>query len=505
MSIRNDHIVIVGSGFAGIGLAIRLKQASIHDFTILERAERVGGTWRDNTYPGVACDVPSHVYSFSFEPNPRWSRFFAPQQEILEYLEHCTDKYAVRAHIRFGTAATGATFDERTGLWSVTTSRGDVLEARVLVSGSGHALSKPVYPEVPGRDTFEGKAMHSARWDHDFVLEGKTVAVIGTGASAVQIVPTIAPKVGRLHVFQRTAAWVSPKMDRPLTEREHRVFQRRPALQKLERGIIYWVMEAMAVGYVVEPRLNVLRERMATRYLEKTVHDPALRAKLTPGFRLGCKRVLFSNDYLPALLRENVELVTDTITEIRPRAIVTTDGRERPVDAIVYATGFETAEAKPPFPIVGRGGRDLAVAWKDGIEAYLGTTVTGFPNFFMIIGPNLGLGHSSMILMMESQFTYVVDAIQKLRARKLRFFDVRADVQAKYNEWLQTRLGRTVWNTGGCDSWYLTRGGKNTTAWPGFTFEYRLRTRRFDEENHDAVAEEQTPVRPVRVDVHSLS
>lgn len=505
MSIRNDHIVIVGSGFAGIGLAIRLKQAGIHDFTILERAERVGGTWRDNTYPGVACDVPSHVYSFSFEPNPRWSRFYAPQQEILEYLEHCADKYAVREHIRFGTAATGATFDERTGLWSVTTSRGDVLEARVVVSGSGHALSKPVYPDLPGRDTFEGKAMHSARWDHDFPLEGKTVAVIGTGASAVQIVPTIAPTVGRLHVFQRTAAWVSPKMDRPLTEREHRAFARMPSLQKLERGVIYWIMEAMAVGYVVEPRLNVLRERLATRYLEKMVRDPALRAKLTPTFRLGCKRVLFSNDYLSALVRENVELVTDTITEIRPRAIVTKDGRERPVDAIVYATGFETAEAKPPFPIVGRGGRDLAVAWKDGIEAYLGTTVAGFPNFFMIIGPNLGLGHSSMILMMESQFAYVVDAIQKLRARKLRFFDVRADVQAKYNEWLQTRLARTVWNTGGCDSWYLTRGGKNTTAWPGFTFEYRLRTRKFDEENHDAVAEEQTAVRPVRVDVHGLN
>ena len=505
MSIRNDHIVIVGSGFAGIGLGIRLKQAGIHDFTILERAERVGGTWRDNTYPGVACDVPSHVYSFSFEPNPEWSRFYAPQEEILAYLEHCADKYAVRAHIRFGTAATSATFDERTGLWTVKTNRGETLEARVLVSGSGHALSTPVYPDIPGRDTFEGKAMHSARWDHAYALEGKTVAVIGTGASAIQIVPTIAPKVGRMHVFQRTAAWVTPKMDRPLTEREHRVFRRVPSLQKLERGIIYWVMESMAVGYVVDPRLNAVREHFATKYLEKAVADPVLRAKLTPTFRMGCKRVQFSNDYLPALQRDNVELVTDGITEIRPHAIVTKDGTERPVDAIVYATGFETSEAKPPFPIVGRGGLDLKDAWKDGIEAYQGTTVAGFPNFFMIIGPNLGLGHSSMIFMMESQFPYVLDAIQKLRARKLKFVDVRKDVQAKYNRWLQGRLARTVWNTGGCDSWYLTRGGKNTTAWPGFTFEYRLRMRRFDEESYDVVAEERGAVQPARVHAHSLN
>ena len=505
MSIRNDHIVIVGSGFGGIGLGIRLKQAGIHDFTILERAERVGGTWRDNTYPGVACDVPSHVYSFSFEPNPDWSRFYAPQAEILAYLERCADKYAVRAHIRFGTAATSATFDERTGLWTVKTSRGHAIEARVVVSGSGHALSKPVYPELAGRDTFQGKAMHSARWDHDFDLEGKTVAVIGTGASAVQIVPTIAPKVGRLHVFQRTAAWVTPKMDRPLSEREHRVFRRMPSVQKLERGIIYWVMESMAVGYVVDPRLNALREHFATRFLERSVRDPALRAKLTPTFRMGCKRVLFSNDYLPALQRENAELVCEPITEIRPHGVVTNDGRERPVDAIIYATGFETSEVKPPFPIVGRGGRDLADAWKSGIEAYQGTTIAGFPNLFLILGPNLGLGHSSMIFMMEAQFAYVLDAIQKMRARKLKFVDVKKDVQATYNRWLQARLARTVWNTGGCDSWYLTRGGKNTTAWPGFTFEYRLRMRRFDEESYDVVAEERGVAQPSRVDVHGLN
>jgi cation diffusion facilitator CzcD-associated flavoprotein CzcO len=485
MSPGSDHILIVGAGFAGIGMAIRLKQAGIDDFTILERADRLGGTWRDNTYPGIACDIPSHLYSYSFEPNPHWSRFFAPQDEILAYLEHCADKYAVRPHIRFGTAATGAAFDERTGLWTVTTSDGKKLVARVVVSGSGHALSKPVFPDIPGRDTFEGKAMHSARWDPTYSLEGKTVAVIGTGASAIQIIPSIAPSVGRMHVFQRTASWVQPRPDRAISPREQAIFRDRPALQTFMRRAIYCVLEAMAVGYVVEPRLNKIREHFALRYLDKSVRDPALRAKLRPNFRLGCKRILISSDYYDTLQRENVELVTDDIAEIRPHSIVTKDGKERPVDTIIYATGFETAEAKPPFAIVGRGGCDLRDAWRDGIEAYLGTTVPKFPNLFMILGPNTGLGHSSMIFMMESQFAYVLDAIQTMRKRGLKYVDVRPAVEARYNGRLQERLKKSVWNTGGCASWYLTSTGKNTTAWPGFTFEYRFMTRRFDASNYE--------------------
>ncbi len=484
-----DHVVIVGAGFAGLGMAIRLKQAGIHDFTVLEASDRLGGTWRDNTYPGVACDIPSHLYSYSFEPNPGWSRLFAPQEEILAYLEHCADKYEVREHIRFGTAVTGATFDERTGLWTLKMggtggASSTTLTARVLVCGSGHALSKPVYPDVPGRERFRGKTMHSARWDHAYSLSGKAVAIIGTGASAIQIVPTIASDVGRMHVFQRTAAWVQPKPEFAITERQQKLFRDRPYLQTLARRVIYLALEGMALGYVVEPRLNRLRELACLRFLADSVPDPALRAKLTPNFRLGCKRILISSDYYRVLQQENVELVTDAITEIREHAIVTSDGKERPVDAIVYATGFEAAEARPPFPIAGRASEDLAQRWKRGVMAYAGTTIAGFPNAFMLVGPNTTLGHSSMIFMMESQFAYVLDAIETIRSRRLKYVDVRRDVEERYNEQLQKRLARTVWNAGGCASWYLDHSGRNTVTWPGFTFEYRRMMRRFDSESY---------------------
>ena len=481
---ENEHVLIVGAGFAGLGMAIRLKQAGIDDFTVLERADRLGGTWRDNTYPGIACDIPSFLYSYSFEPNPNWTRFFGPQREILAYLEHCADKYQVRRHIRFSTAVTGASFDERSGLWTLKTGGGAPLTARVLVSGSGHALSKPVFPDVPGRDRFAGETMHSARWDHGYSLKGKTVAVIGTGASAIQIIPSIADDVGRMHVFQRTAAWVQPRPDWDITPRQRAAFRDRPVLQKVARGAIYCLLEATALGFVVDPRLNRIRELASLRYLRKSVADPALRAKLTPHFRLGCKRILISNDYYRVLQQDNVELVADGIAEIRADSIVTKDGRERPVDAIIYATGFETSEAKPPFSIAGRGGLDLREVWREGVSAYAGTTVSGFPNAFLILGPNTGLGHSSMIFMMESQFTYVLDAIKTIRERRLKYVDVRPDVEDDYNERLQKRLSRTVWNTGGCQSWYLTRSGKNTISWPGFTFEYRLKLRRFDAANY---------------------
>ena len=483
----NDHVLIVGAGFAGIGMAIRLKQAGIGDFTLLERADRVGGTWRDNTYPGIACDVPSHLYSYSFEPNPNWSRLFAPQEEILAYLERCAAKYGIVQHIRFGTEVTGASFDEDTGLWTVKTGDGATLVARVIVSGAGHSLNKPVFPDVPGRETFLGKTMHSARWDHTYSLKGKTVAVIGTGASAIQIIPSIAEDVGLMHVFQRTASWVQPKPDRLMTDGEKKTFSDRPYLQKLARGAIYLVLEAMAAGYVVEPRLNRIREITSLRYLRQSVKDPALRAKLTPHFRLGCKRILISNDYFRVLQQQNVELVTDGIAEIRPGSIVTRDGKERPVDAIVYATGYETAEAKPPFRIIGRRGRDLRDVWRGGISAYAGTTVTGFPNVFLLLGPNVGLGHSSMIFMMESQFPYILGAIRTLREKRLSYVDVRSDVEERYNARIQKRLAKTVWNAGGCVSWYLTQSGKNTVSWPGFTFEYRLRMRRFDADSYELV------------------
>lgn len=479
----NQHILIVGAGFAGIGLGHRLLQAGITDFTIVERAASVGGTWRDNTYPGLACDVPSHLYSYSFAPNPDWSRFFAPQPEIRAYLERCAD--GVRRHLRLGVEVTSAAFDEESGLWSVRTRGGETITARVLVSASGHALTRPILPDIPGAGTFAGKTMHSARWDHTWPLDGKDVAIVGTGASAVQIIPAIARRVRRLHVFQRTPAWVFPKPDWATTALERWLYRRAPWTQRVARALSYAVFESFALGHVYAPRLNALHDWRGRRYLRRAVADPGLRERLTPRFRFGCKRILLSSDYYPSLQLDHVELVTDPIREVRPHSVVSADGTERPVDAIVYATGYVAAEATPPFPLRGRGGRSLADEWTQGGEAYLGTTVAGYPNLFLMIGPNVGLGHNSMVYMMESQFPYVIGAIRALRDRGLRFVDVRPEAQARYNRWVQARLARSVWNTGGCRSWYLTRDGRNTTIWPGFTFEFRARTRRFDFERYE--------------------
>jgi cation diffusion facilitator CzcD-associated flavoprotein CzcO len=483
--VDDCSILIVGSGFAGLGMAIRLKEAGIDDFVLLEQADDIGGTWRDNHYPGCACDVPSQLYSFSFEPWPSWTRDFAPQREILEYLRHCADKYGVRPHIRFGARVVRARWDEADGAWQVSTSDGKTVRARVVVSGCG-PLSRPKLPDIPGLGSFEGKTFHSARWDHAFPLEGKTVAVVGTGASAVQIVPEIAPKVGKLFVYQRTAPWVMPKPDGPIPHWKRRLYARVPAAQNAARQGIYWSREMLALGFVVEPRIMKLGERLARRFLARSVADPALRARLTPSYTMGCKRILPTNSYLPALQRENVDLVTDGIAEVRAGSIVSKDGTERAVDVIVLATGFEAAEHVAPFEVRGRGGRELDEVWRDGASAYLGTTVSGFPNMFLLVGPNTGLGHSSMVFMIESQVAYVLDAVKKMRALGLKAVDVKADTQARYNERLQERLKGTVWSSG-CMSWYLTRSGRNTTIWPGFTFEFRLRTRRFDAGSYDQV------------------
>jgi cation diffusion facilitator CzcD-associated flavoprotein CzcO len=497
-----DHVLIVGTGFAGLGIAIALKKAGIDDFTILEQADRVGGTWRDNHYPGAACDVQSHLYSFSFEPNPKWSRMFAPQAEILAYLEHCADKYDLRRHIRFGTAVTRATFDERRGVWTVDTRRdtsrdasdntvrATSFEARTLVSGCG-PLSRPVLPDIAGLASFAGKTFHSARWDHSFALEGKSVAVIGTGASAIQIVPAIAPRVGKLRVFQRTAPWIMPKPDREMRPRERALFARVPLAQRVRRLALYWQREALALGFVAKPGILKFAERFATSYLERSVSDPALRKKLTPDYRMGCKRILPSNDYYPALERPNVELVTDAIAEVRAHAIVTKDGVEHAVDAIVLATGFEAAEAVSPFEVRGKSGRELNAEWQRGPEAYLGTSVSGFPNLFLLVGPNTGLGHSSMILMIESQVRYIVSAIRTMRDQGVKLVDVLPEVQERYNTELQAKLPRTVWASG-CKSWYQTKSGKNTTLWPGFTFAFRHRTRRFDPADYEIAPRDHT-------------
>ncbi len=486
-AVQTCEVAIVGSGFAGLCMGVRLKQAGIDDFVILEKDRELGGTWRDNRYPGCACDVPSHLYSFSFAQNPAWSRKYPRQEELLEYTRKVADDFGLTPHVRLDSALLAARWDEARGLWRLQTARGELL-ARTLVLGLG-ALGRPALPRLRGLERFAGKTFHSARWDHDYDLTGKRVAVIGTGASAIQFVPEIAPKVARLDLYQRTAPWIVPRPDRAITAAERWLMRRVPGYQQLFRGLLYMQHEARVLGFVVDPRLMAVARTVALRHIARQIPgDAELRRKVTPDYTIGCKRILVMNDYYPALTRPNVEVITDAIREVTPDAVVDATGRERPVDAIIFGTGFDVADPLGGVPIAGVGGQDLHAKWRaDGVTAYLGCSVAGFPNLFMIAGPNTGLGHNSMIYMIESAVTYAVEAVKTLRRRGLVAVDVKPAVQRAYNERLQRRLGKAVWASG-CKSWYLGADGHNFTLWPGFTFEYRWATRRFDAENYDLAA-----------------
>lgn len=483
--VNEPHIAIIGTGFAGLGMGIRLKRAGIDNFTIFEMASGVGGTWRDNTYPGAACDVQSHLYSFSFEPNPDWSSMFGKQAEILAYLERCADKYDLRRHIQFDTAVDGAVFDEDAGEWTLQLSTGLTHRAHVVVSGTG-GLSRPQLPSIRGLDEFRGTMFHSARWDHDCDLEGKTVAVIGTGASAIQIVPQVAKRAKQLCMFQRTPAYVMPKPDRPISERERNVFRTMPIVQKLARLRLYVSLELRAIAFVGYPKLMEPLGKLARKYIARAVPEPELQQKLIPDYTFGCKRILIANDFYPALRQDHVDVITDSIESIDATGIVTADGTHRPVDVIILCTGFKAAEDIVPFPVRGVGGRELQTAWREGAEAYLGTTIAGFPNLGLLVGPNTGLGHSSMVFMIESQINYMMSMIRTLRRKRLRYVDVKDGVQAKFNRSLQSRMAGTVWQSG-CNSWYQTSDGKNTTLWPGFTVEFRARTLRMRTRDYELV------------------
>ncbi len=467
--------VIVGSGFAGLGMAIRMKQQGMDDFVVLERAGDVGGTWRDNTYPGAACDVPSNLYSFSFAPNPHWSRTFSAQPEIQAYLQGCADRFGIGPHLRFHHEVRGCRWDGDTRRWTIETSQGDY-EARVLISATG-ALSEPALPNIPGIENFAGKTFHSSRWDHDHDLSGERVAVIGTGASAIQFVPQIQPKVGHLSVFQRTAPWVMPRWDRAFTPTERWLFRNVPLTQRLSRLGIYWGREGSALGFAYQPKALKSAQRFALRHLARQVPDPALRAKLTPDYTMGCKRILISNDYYPSLSQPNVDVVTDAISEVRAHSVVTADGVEHPVDTIVFGTGFQVTEFPGAAHIFGRQGESLQQHWGEGMHAHKGTTVPGFPNLYLLVGPNTGLGHTSQVFMIESQITYVLDALRQVPTGVA---EVSPAAEDAWNDKVQTAMARTVWTTGGCRSWYLDKNGRNTTLWPGFTFDFRRRLRRFD-------------------------
>ena len=451
--------LIIGAGFGGIGLAIRLDKVGISDFLILEKAGDVGGTWRDNSYPGAACDVPSHLYSFSFEPRAEWSSRYSPQAEIHDYIRHCARKYHLYPRIAFDTEVSQAQFDEQSGLWHVTTSDGREYRARSLVTACGQ-LNRPIYPSIPGLDSFNGEAFHSARWRHDIDLKGKQVAVIGTGASAIQFVPQIAPEVSKLMLFQRSAPYVIAKADRRYGKREQALLRRFPVLQKLSRSGHYLTHEMRALAFISFPSLMKVMEGSFRKHLEKGVSDPQKRAQLVPDYPMGCKRMLISNDFFPAVDRTNVELITTDIEAITPDGIKTKDGQEHRADVMIFGTGFAATDFLAPMTIKGRGGHDLNETWRAGAEAYKGISISGFPNLFVLYGPNTNLGHSSIIYMLESQFNYVVSCMQTLARRGLRFIDVKPDVQSR-----------------GCDSWYQTAEGKQTNNWPGYTFSYRRLTR----------------------------
>ena len=480
-SQATDHVkvAIIGSGFGGLGMAIRLEQDGDDDFVVFERAHEVGGTWRANTYPGAACDVPSRLYSFSFAPNPEWTRSFSPQPEILDYLRGCADRFGVRPHIRFGTEVREAAWDDAAQRWRIETNGGS-LTADVLVSAAG-GPSEPKLPAIPGIERFEGTIMHSAEWNHDHPLAGERVAVVGTGASAIQIVPAIQPKVAQVDVYQRTAPWVMPRNDREFSRVERVLYRRFPAVAQLARETIYWAREGVDVG-LRRPRLmRAVVQKIARAHIRRQVPDRELRRKVTPDYTIGCKRILISDDYLPAISQPNADVITSGIAEIRPNAIVTADGVEHPADTIVMATGFEVTPQPIGERIRGRDGRALAEVWREGgMQAYKGTTVSGFPNLFFLVGPNTGLGHNSIVYVIEAQLQYVMEALRTMRSRGLRQVEPLAEAQDGYNRKIQASLEGTVWNAGGCASWYLDDAGRNTTLWPTFTFPMKRMLETFD-------------------------
>ena len=472
-------IVIVGAGFSGIGAAIRLRQSGFEDFVVLERNDEVGGVWRDNRYPNCACDIESHLYSFSFAPNPRWSRRFSPQAEIAAYLRACVERFGIRPHLRLGCSVSSARWDDEAGLWRLETSEGPI-EARVVIGAMG-ALNEPNYPPVVGRDRFDGPSFHTARWDPRVELRGRRVGVVGTGASAIQVVPGIQPEVDELVLFQRTAPWVLPRFDRAYRPAEQFLLDKVPGLNRLVRTWLYWFHEAYILGFR-NPAVMRAASKVAARYLEREISDPGLRAKLRPDFTLGCKRVLLSDDYYAAVRQTNVEVVDAGVQEVVVDGLIDARGRHHQLDAIVWATGFEVHE--PPFApwVHGQGGQTLSERWRGSPRALLGTMVAGFPNLFVMTGPNTGLGHSSMIVMMEAQIDLILGALQTLE-RGAKTIEPRPEAQAQFNARIDAGAEGTVWQAGGCSSWYLDETGRNSALWPWSTTAF-VREAKFEPANY---------------------
>jgi cation diffusion facilitator CzcD-associated flavoprotein CzcO len=476
--VTHNHVVIVGSGFAGLGAAIKLRRAGFDDLVILERGDDVGGTWRDNTYPGCACDVESQLYSFSFAPNPDWTRKFAPQSEIWAYLRRCVEKFGLRPYLRLNCALLDGNWDPAGQRWHLQTSQGP-RTADILITATG-PLSEPRIPELPGLSSFSGKIFHSAQWDHGYDLTGRRVAVVGSGASAIQFLPYVQRRAEHVVSFLRNAPWIVPRRDEPIPARQRRLFRLFPLAQRLVRLRIYVLRELLVRGLLGNEKMTEMGQHQALKHLVRRIPDEELRAKLTPKYRFGCKRILLSDDYYPAIRQPNVAVVTDAISRVRPDGIVDAAGVAYEVDTLILATGFHVTD----MPIAGllrdADGRTLADHWRGSPQTYLGTTVTGFPNLFMLVGPNTGLGHTSIILMIEAQLAYVVDCLRRMRRRGLTSVEVRPEAQRKFNAEIQRKMSTTVWTSGGCNSWYLDPYGRNTTLWPDTTWRFRWATRSFD-------------------------
>ena len=471
-------VVILGAGFGGLCMAIQMRQQGNDNFVVLEKAGDVGGTWRDNSYPGCACDVQSHMYSFSFEGKSDWTKRYAPWNEIQDYILKTTEKYGIRPFCRFNQEVTAAKFDEATALWTVTTAAGDAFVCRHFVLASG-PLHVPQIPNIKGLDKFKGKVFHSAQWDHNYDLKGKNVVSIGTGGSAIQYCPEIAPDVKQLYVFQRTPAWVIPRDERNYSGVEKFAFKQFPLLRKAYRARLYWSNESRVWPLFNEPLAKVL-QKFAEAFIRFQVKDPEIARKLTPNYTIGCKRVLISNKYFPMFNRDNVELVTDGIKEIRENSIVTVDGKERPADCIILGTGFvvDPRIYMKDFELTGLGGRDLREDWKDHAETYYGTAASGYPNLWQLVGPNAGLGHNSIIFMIEAQVNYILKCLNIMKQKNADYMDVKYNVQREFNDALQKSFKNTVWSQGGCASWYNQADGRNIALWPKSTWRFWLETLR---------------------------
>lgn len=482
--MEHHDILIIGSGFGGQCAAINLLKRGFTDFLILERRGFMGGTWCQNSYPGAAVDVQSPLYSISHEPYV-WSQMFVEQAELEAYTHHVIDKYKLRERTRTGCNVTGVRWDEAAQRWEVQTEAGGLMSARVVINASG-PLSTPVVPPFPGRDSFAGATFHTNNWQHDVNLKGKRVAIIGSGASAAQVIPAIAPEVGQLHVFQRTPHWVLPRPDRRFSWLERKLLAFTP-LHKLLRTLIYWQLEARVIGFKYShTALRLFAQKTALRHIHRQIKDPALRAAVTPDYTIGCKRIILSNTLYPALARKNVTLHTtaSAIAEITPTGIRTRDGQDVPLDVIVYSTGYDATDGVISYPVVGRGKRTLADFWAEFPRAYLGTCMPGFPNFFVVTGPNTGIGHTSAIFVIEAQMNYIMHSLQAMQQAGKRAVEVRPEAEAAYTGMIHREMAQTVWKSGGCHSWYQSKSGHVIAMFPGFSFSFRRLANRFKAADH---------------------